>query len=351
MKHIYLWLASFLILSITQGQQQPLTLLQEGGKLYLNHKVVPKDNWYSVGRLYNIAPNQAASFNSTSISRGLSIGETLKIPMSSTNFTQDGSAGSDEVLVPVYHTVKEKEGLYRISQAYDKVPLEKLRAMNNLATDDISVGTPLVVGYLKVKKAVSPLASSGKPAVGQPVAQKSTAPAEKPAAKATESPATKADKEVAAASKTESQPPPKQEAAAVPVKEQPPAPKPVTRQETTTPSGGVQSGSGGAFRGLFEEQTRGGSPGTVTTGSVAAFKSTSGWKDGKYYILMNKVMPGTVVRVTNPQNARSIFAKVLGEIPPMKENEGLAARISNAAAAELGIGEGRFELQLGWTLQ
>jgi hypothetical protein len=35
----------------------------------------------------------------------------------------------------------------------------------------------------------------------------------------------------------------------------------------------------------------------------------------------------------------------------MKENEGLAARISNAAAAELGIGEGRFELQLGWTLQ
>jgi hypothetical protein len=137
----------------------------------------------------------------------------------------------------------------------------------------------------------------------------------------------------------------------VPVREQPPAPKPVTRQETTTPSGGVQSGSGGAFRGLFEEQTRGGSPGTVTTGSVAAFKSTSGWKDGKYYILMNKVMPGTVVRVTNPQNARSIFAKVLGEIPPMKENEGLAARISNAAAAELGIGEGRFELQLGWTLQ
>ena len=111
MKHIYLWLASFLILSFTQGQQQPLTLLQEGGKLYLNHKVVPKENWYSVGRLYNIAPNQAASFNSTSISRGLSIGETLKIPMSPANFTQDGSAGSDEVLVPLlknWHARKDE---------------------------------------------------------------------------------------------------------------------------------------------------------------------------------------------------------------------------------------------------
>jgi hypothetical protein len=41
----------------------------------------------------------------------------------------------------------------------------------------------------------------------------------------------------------------------------------------------------------------------------------------------------------------------LGEIPPMKENEGLAARISNAAASALGLGEGRFDVQLSWTKQ
>jgi LysM repeat protein len=284
-----------------------------------------------VGRLYNIAPNQAASFNGTSISRGLVIGETLRIPMTPANFTQDGTAGADEVLVPVYHTVKEKEGLYRVSQNYNKVPLEQLRRMNNLSSDDISVGTSLVVGYLKVKKDLSPLASAGKAASAtRPVAQAANPPKEKPAP---------------AAAKTEKETPPTAKT------EPPPAPKPVTRQQPANTSGGAQSISGGAFRGLFEEQVKGASPSTIITGTVAAFKSTSGWQDGKYYILMNKVVPGTVMRVTNPENGRIIYAKVLGEVPPMKENEGLTARISNAAAAELGLGEGRFDVQLAWTVQ
>ena len=74
-------------------------------------------------------------------------------------------------------------------------------------------------------------------------------------------------------------------------------------------------------------------------GSASIFKSTSGWQDAKYYALMNNISPGTVVRITNPVNSRIIFAKVLGELPPGKENDGLLIRISNAAAAELKINE------------
>lgn len=303
------------------GQSPQLSLQQEGGKLFLSHKVVPKENWYSVGRMYNVSPNQVAAFNGTSISRGLVIGETLKIPMTPANFTQEGGAGADEVMVPIYHRVKEKEGLYRISQTYNKVPVDRLKAMNKLASEEIPVGSSLVVGYLKVKKDLSPLASAGKASV--PVAK--TEPEAPP--------------------KTDTKPVVKTEPVAPP-----PAAKPVQASEPIS-SGGAQSASGGAFRSLFESQVRGSSPAIVTEGVAASFKSTSGWKDAKYYVLMNKVTPGTIVRITNPENDRSIFAKVLGEIPPMKENEGLAARISNAAVAELGLAEGRFDVKLAWTPQ
>jgi LysM repeat protein len=347
MKHLYI-LALTLLSLAGFGQSPQLSLQQEGGKLFLSHKVAPKENWYSIGRMYNIAPNQAAAFNGTSISRGLVIGETLKIPMTAANFTQEGGAAADEVMVPVVHTVKEKEGLYRISQTYNKVSIDRLKAMNQLRSEEISVGSALVVGYLKVKKELSPLASAGKASV--PVAKTETAPAK-------QEPVQKA--EPAAQPKTDPAPvvktaPPKTDPAPVvktaPAEPATPAPKPVQTQ-TPVSTGGTQSASGGAFRGLFESQVGSAAPSMATAGMAASFKSTSGWKDGKYYVLMNKVTPGTVVRITNPQNDRSIYAKVLGEIPPMKENEGLAARISNAAAAELGLTEGKFDLKMAWTPQ
>ena len=95
----------------------------------------------------------------------------------------------------------------------------------------------------------------------------------------------------------------------------------------------------GFFKELYRQQSSINDGFRSTTGSGAIFKSTSGWQDAKYYALMNNITPGTIVRVTNPLNSRTIFAKVLGELPPGKENEGLLIRISNAGAAELKVNE------------
>lgn len=104
-------------------------------------------------------------------------------------------------------------------------------------------------------------------------------------------------------------------------------------------------GTEGAFAALFSEQTKN-NPATKISGQGASFKSTSGWKDGKYYVLMNKVTPGTIIRISAPATNKTVYAKVLGEIPPGKENEGLLIRLSNAASAQLQMPEGRFEVQL-----
>jgi LysM repeat protein len=333
MKKFVVFIFSWMLLFVAVAQQKPLLISQEGGKLFLKHTVAPKENWYSIGRLYNLSPNNIASFNGTTISKGLTIAESLKIPLISGNFLQSGQPAADEVLVPLYHTVKEKEGLYRIGQLYNKVPTDQIKSWNNLTSDELTNGKNLIVGYLKVKKDLSPLAKGGQVSAPVAVAPKAESrPVEKP-----KEPAVKVEekKEV---------PPPV-------VKEEPPVyPKPAPSEPRQT---GVQSapGSGGAFKGLFDDQARSGSDQQTINGKAAAFKSTSGWKDGKYYVLMNKTQPGTVVKITNPSNNKFVYAKVLGEIPPIKENEGLMIRISNAAVSELLFGEGQFEVEVSWTKQ
>jgi hypothetical protein len=265
---------------------------------------------------------------------------------------QAGQPESDEAFVPLYHTVKEKEGLFRIGQTYNKVSADQLKQWNKMKSDDVVIGSNLVVGYLRVKKDLSPLAGAAVQVPSQPVAKtipppsepatKSVPPVTEPAKNNTTKPAE--EKTVAPSSKT----------SAPPVVNNP-APVDNTPKSTTTPSNNTGSnlstktvsdapGTEGAFAGIYKEQSKGSNQ---VTGVGGIFKSTSGWKDGKYYVLMNKVTPGTVVKITAVSNSRSVYAKVLGEIPPGKENEGLLIRLSNAASSQLQMADNsRFDVQL-----
>ena len=73
------------------------------------------------------------------------------------------------------------------------------------------------------------------------------------------------------------------------------------------------------------------------TGRIATFKSTSGWTDKKYFVLMNDLPIGTIVRITNLDNNRSICAKVIGVLPAIKSNNNLLIRVSSATAHTLKI--------------
>jgi LysM repeat protein len=77
-------------------------------------------------------------------------------------------------------------------------------------------------------------------------------------------------------------------------------------------------------------------------GDAGIFKTASGWNDKKYYILINGLLPGTIVRVT--ANNKSICAKVLTGLPEIKEDNGYLARLSNAAVVALGIETNKFEV-------
>ncbi len=313
------------------AQTATLKVLGNTPNLYLNHTVLAKENWYSIGRLYNVNPKELAPYNAMAMEKPLSVGTVLKIPLTATNFSQDGKKEADESFVPVYHTVLEKEWMYRISVNYNKVAIENLEKWNNITRDQIKSGLNLIIGYIKVKQAQSALA--GKSTTTN---QASTAPAFVSTAP---KPGDKPEDKKPVSVKEEKLPAPVIEKPAPVVAKQNPPKEESKNVQTVVHTASIDN-KGGYFKQQYEEL------GKSITGNSGIFKSTSGWSDGKYYALVNNVAVGTIVKVNNPTNGKSVYAKVLGSLPEMKESIGLSARISDAAAAELGIAATKFSVEM-----
>jgi LysM repeat protein len=306
------------------AQHKPLIVEGNQPDIYLIHIVSPKENFYSIGRMYNISPKELASFNNLQFADGLRIGQTLKIPLTQYNFSQTGEKGSDDALIPVYHVVQPHEGLYRVSLNFNKIPLTRLRTWNHLQSDELSVGTSLIVGYLKVSKIQSPLADENVNIenAGDNEEKKNDHP-----------PYTDQSHERLPPVKVpEKEPEPKQEVAPEQLSSSEVQPSTQTEEKSTV------NFSGGFFKRLYDLQASTEAP-LTGFGTAGTFKSTSGWEDGKYYCFSNDAPPGTYVKVTCNATQKSIYAKVLDAIPDIKQNEGLSIIISNAAATELGSGD------------
>ncbi|RYY39924.1 MAG: LysM peptidoglycan-binding domain-containing protein [Chitinophagaceae bacterium] len=303
--------------TLTAFCQELLVNSNEKG-LFVVHTVAPKENFYSVGRLFAISPKDIAAFNNLDMTHGLTIGQAVQIPLTAANFSQASGAQGR----PVLYVVGEKEGLFRVSQKNGKVTMADLRKWNHLGSDAISTGQKLIVGYLKGAQP-APAAGSSQPA---PAPTPATLPP------VVEAPAPRRDSPVVNPPATTERP--AADTTAVKPVQVVPTPAPASQPPRTA----VKDGQGGAFRAQYEQQARGGTSkdATVTSG---IFKTASGWQDMKYYLLLDGAEPGTLVKVTNPANGRSIYAKVLGGMSGIRQNQGYDIRISNAAASVLEAGD------------
>lgn len=278
--------------------------------LYVVHTVSPKENFYSIGRLYSISPKDIAAFNGIDMAKGLSIGQTLMVPLNSSNFSQAAPKG-----LPVYYMVGEREGLLKVSQKNNNVLLSNLREWNKLNSDALSSGQRLIVGYIN---------ATGVPpaAVAKTEALKQEAVVTKPV-----------QQEIATQPKTEVAQKKQEPVVEVKKPESKPAPVVSVSSNTPTPSGA------GYFKVHYDQQSKKYNANKDLTVTSGIFKTASGWQDAKYYALMDNVEPGTIIRVLNPDNNKAIFAKVLGEMTGIRQNQGLEVRISNAAASALNVSD------------
>ena len=279
--------------SVVAAQKKDLMVKSSDKGLYLEHKVAPRESFFAIGRLYNVHPQAIASFNGVDMKKGLFIDQKLRIPLTDTNFIQQGNSGT-----PVYYKLGKKEELPDASSKHLNVSLENLRFWNDITGDDVKKDSKLIIGFLQSKE-MPGITINNKPKEEEPVVKIEEKPVEKPeekpAEKVEEKPEVKPGKQVV--------------------------------------------GEQGYFRTHFEQQIRTTPVSKQETVTSGIFNTTSGWEDAKYYMLVDRISPGTIVKIINPSNNRMVYAKVLGEMSGIRQNEGFNIRISNAAASALEVTE------------
>ncbi len=281
-------------------------LVKTGDKgLYLEHKVARGESFFAVGRLYNVSAKYLAAFNKLDINKGLLIDQKLNIPLTDTNFTQQGNTGT-----PVWYTTIQSPTLEAISNKVKNVSVENIRIWNDLSVTEVPPGTKLIIGFLQSKEMPS-ITVNNKPKQEEPVAKVEEKPVVKEKTKPVEP-------------KVEEKPVVKE--VVRPIDEKIMEEHPVFSEQ-------------GYFKSHFEQQIRTIPDSKDETLASGIFKTASGWNDGKYYLLVDKIPAGTIVKVINPSNNKAVYAKVLGEMSGIRQNEGLNIRISNAAASVLDIAE------------
>jgi LysM repeat protein len=281
------------------------------------HQVQAKESFSSIGRLYNVNGRVLAEYNKLDYDKGLAIGQTIKIPPTS---TEPAPAVTPPVVAAptttsnnaIYHTVAAKETMYGLSKKYN-VSIENLKKWNNTTADGFAIGANIIVGYNAATAATKPAVAEPKPVV-----KPAPKPVEPKPVEPTPTPTTVVDK---------------------PVVQEPVKPTPViTKPTEPTTDKAPLDFAGGAFKNNYSANNT-----TGETGKASVFLSLSGWEDGRYYCLHNQAAQGSIAKITNNNTGKTIYAKVVDVMPDIKKNKGTMVRVSNAAASELGVNTDAFD--------
>ena len=123
------------LLSIGQQLKIPNTTTTPPTIDYIIYTVKSGDSLYSIGRQYNLTPDEIMSYNNLS-SNLLSIGQQLKIPT-----TTETIPTTDDYII---YTVKSGDNLYAIGRQYG-LTAEEIMNYNNLNSTSLSIGQQLKI--------------------------------------------------------------------------------------------------------------------------------------------------------------------------------------------------------------
>ncbi|MGF7231380.1 LysM peptidoglycan-binding domain-containing protein [Arachidicoccus sp.] len=274
---------------------------------YKVHTIKEGETLSQLAKKYGTSVGDIMRLNKMTTSSKLSIGEEVKIP------TKHADASSEAAMdIPDTHTVVKGETLYQISHKY-QIPVTDLRDWNNITGNTIQVGQVLKLKKMAaVDNLVANTSDQNSDTTNQLPPNNATQTAEN-------TPITNTNQEEKQRNNEEK-----------------PSNASVFDQTSVKPAVTDE----GLYATTYKSQASGTE--LITKGSSGVFKTASGWQDKKYFILMNDVNPGTVVKVQ--ANGKTIYAKILWNLGNVKENEGLSYRISDAAANVLGVSGDKFDL-------
>jgi LysM repeat protein len=281
---------------------------QNGNKVIL-HKLAPKDNYYSIGRRYNVSPKTIINFNNNA---KMTIGNIIKVPtdrpftdaapvitkatvhqnkpavqppvaqptvqpQQQTQPQQPSNNGDDST--PTQYKVSPGETLYSIAKRFNTT-VEDISNLNGLKSNSISPGQVLLV--------------------------KSNTPAQTPAAPPANHPT---DTIVAKRDSTSM----------------------VTSQDSSHHLNANKFG-------IYEKDEKG----------VATWMDDDGLDPNKMLVLHRTAPIGTVVKITNVMTNRTTFAKVVGRFTDTEQTKDVIIVMTKNVAQSLGALDKRFQVNLSY---
>jgi LysM repeat protein len=248
------------------------------------------DTWYSIARSMDISFSELRLANK-SADKVLQVGQVISIPAKAKpgdpRFEKNhtNTVSETKVSAAASHQVEKGETVYSISKKYG-ITTDQLITWNNIKGNTIAVGQLLKVKNEKnqsLEKAEQPTIESE---VKTEKASKSTGDLEAPS-------------------------------------------KSTVKNEKPL--------SGYVFSGNRQQVTEQGTATSIVDEEV---------NPGKYYALHRSAPVGTIIKVTNRMNEKSVFVKVVGALPTTGDNEGLIIKISKSGADKLGALDERFQVEL-----
>lgn len=283
------------------------------GQRFIKHKVAGGEGWYAIARKYGISYAELRMANRQEGDQ-LKIGQIVRIPAKAKandprfqkNYMDtpavkeaDKKQKQEAPKQNKTHRVAAGETLFSIAKKYD-VSVDQIKTWNNLKDNNIRKNQELIVG-----KQDSP----GKTKTES-------------AEKIQLNPAPVKSEEIATDPKKQDQ---KQES-----------------NETVL----VKTLGNEKARPEEKKYTFSNGRKEVNEQGVASWIDDEDINPNKYYALHRTATVGTIIKITNRMNQKSIFVKVVGRLQETGDNEGLIIKVSKASAEKLGVLDNRFQAEL-----
>lgn len=310
MKKLKTFFFLFLTLNVVFAQTDKLPKQTVDGKTVFVYKIESGDGWYSIARKFSITYSELKMANKNTDK--LKVGEKLNIPSKlksndpyfEKNKVDENKSVEKKSEKKITHKVASTETLYAIAQKYN-VSVDQIKKSNNLKSSTIKKGQVLVI-------------SEGKP-VKQNVIEK----------KPDESPM----QVINTPKITEDLKP-------VVVKNE--KPEEVVEKMKVEENVKVSKNDDNDDKKIIFANGRQ----EVNESGVASWIEDESSGSNKYYALHRTAPSGTIIKITNRMNSRSIYVKVVGLLPNTGDNEGIIIKVSKSGAEKLGVIDQRFQASL-----
>lgn len=278
------------------------------------HVVKQGETLYSIARTYSVSIQELVKLNpGLTTSTQVKLGQRINVPGGNTTTT--ANTGGNKVAARV-HTVTKGETVYSVAKKYG-ITASDIKQWNSLSDLNIKIGQKLVVSKADKQAIYQPINVASTP--DTPYREEDPRPRNTNLAEAkiSEQPVVEKPKENTA---------------------------PVVTTSTASTSLRTGSSNPAEYSGIFSQYSVNGY--RIKKNRGAANYLADNTSGNQFLAFYNDAETGSIIRVTNMMNRKTIYVKVMGKVPPVDAGREIMLKLSNKAAQELGVVDDKFLVEV-----